>query len=130
LELELKGRHINTYVDGELINATEDKLPAIEPLYYSASTENSTGDIILKVVNVQEQMVTAQVKLEDLEQENLTGSIFEMSGYKPEAENSFEAPELVAPKEREFKAEGTTFQYEFPKQSITIFRFIKSEENN
>ncbi|MDQ0874535.1 hypothetical protein QFZ77_003194 [Paenibacillus sp. V4I3] len=49
-----------------LFHDTEDKLPVIEPLYYSASFERSTGDVIVKFVNVQENSVHAQVVLEDL----------------------------------------------------------------
>jgi alpha-L-arabinofuranosidase len=125
LELKVDGRFIRTYIDGELINDTEDKLPVIEPLYYSASTENSTGDVIIKVVNVQEQLMAAQVVLEGIEDEAVSGRIFEMSGYKLEAENSFEAPQLVAPRQKDFSVNGKAFSYEFPKQSITIFRFFR-----
>lgn len=124
LQLEVEGRTIRTYIDGELINAAEDKLPVIEPLYYSASTEAATGDVIIKVVNVQEEAVTAQIVLEGVELEALRGSIFEMSGYDMDDENSFEAPELISPKQKDFSAKGNIFEYEFPKQSITVFRFI------
>jgi alpha-L-arabinofuranosidase len=53
-------------INGELINETEDKLPIIEPLYYTASVEDSTGDIILKTVNVQEHSVSVEIVLEAL----------------------------------------------------------------
>ena len=66
LTLEVSGRRIRTWINGVLFNETEDKLPVIEPLYYSASVERSTGDVIVKVVNVQEQTVNAQIVLEDM----------------------------------------------------------------
>lgn len=121
-DIKVEGRRIYTYIDGNLINDAEDKLPVIEPLYYSASIESSTGDIIIKVVNVQEQAVTAQIELDGRMNKALTGKIFEMSGYELEAENNFEAPKLVAPRQKDFSVEGKTFSYDFPKQSITIFR--------
>lgn len=124
LDLEVTGRHIRTYIDGELINETEDILPIIEPLYYSASTEDSTGDIIVKVVNVQEQPVEAKVVLEGIEREVLNGKVFEMSGYEPDDENSFETPQHVMPKEKDLNVKGNAFNYEFPQRSITIFRFF------
>jgi alpha-L-arabinofuranosidase len=123
LVLEVKERTIRTYIDGKLFNDTESKLPVIEPLYYSASIENTTGDVIIKVINVQDNSVTSSVVLDGFEGQNLSGTVFEISGNSLEDENSFEAPQLVAPKEKEFKAEGNAFDYEFPKQSITIFRF-------
>ncbi|MDM5327817.1 alpha-L-arabinofuranosidase C-terminal domain-containing protein [Neobacillus sp. CF12] len=75
------------------------------------------------MVNVQESPVTAQIVLDEIEKENLTGSIYEMSGYELEEENSFETPEKVAPKQYEIKVKGNTINHKFPKQSITIMRF-------
>jgi alpha-L-arabinofuranosidase len=126
LVLEVNERNIRTYIDGKLIDITEDKIPVIEQLYYSASIESSTGDVIIKVVNVKEVSVAAEVALEDFEKEELTGIIFEMSGYNLEDENSFECPELVIPKQKDFSMKGKNFLYEFPRQSITIFRIFQS----
>jgi len=124
LDLEVCDRHIRTFIDGELVNDTQDKLPVIEELYYSASIEDSTGNIVVKVVNVQEKPVTAKLLLEDIDVEKLSGTIYEMSGYKLEDENSFETPELVVPKQRDFEFNVEDFTYEFPMQSITLFRLF------
>jgi len=123
LELKIEGRHIRTFIDGQLWNDTEDKLPVIEPLYYTASIEDASGDIILKVINVQEKPVSVQILLEGNQKPVLQGKIFEMSGYDPDDKNSFEAPKLVAPREKEITVHESSFVYEFPKQSITVFRF-------
>lgn len=122
LMLEVSGRKIRTFIDGELINETEDKLPVIEPLYYTASVEQSTGDIILKTVNVQGTAVAAEIVLGDLEKESLNVEVYELSGYNLEDENNFENPTLVSPKQTGFQTKGCSFSYEFPKQSVTIFR--------
>ena len=124
LDLQVCERHIRTFIDGELINDTIDMLPVIEELYYSASIESSTGNIIIKVVNVQEIAVKSQLILDGIEVETLNGTIFEMAGYKPEDENSFETPQLVVPKQRDINFNVKDFFYEFPKQSITIFRLL------
>jgi alpha-L-arabinofuranosidase len=120
--LEVSGRQIRTWIDNVLFNDTEDKLPVIEPLYYSASCEHSTGDVIVKVVNVQENSVSAKITLADLIKTSLTVEVYEMSGHAPDDENSFESPEQVLPKQKEFSTEGCSFHYDFPKHSITIFR--------
>jgi alpha-L-arabinofuranosidase len=126
LELDVTGRHIRACIDGSLINETEDKLPMIEPLYYSASLESSTGDVIVKVVNVQERPVTVQIELENMEKESITGSIFEMSGYELSDENSFETPNKIVPKQKEITISRNTLDYQFPKESITVMRFHKA----
>jgi alpha-L-arabinofuranosidase len=123
--LEVSGRRIRAYIDGKLIHDTEDKVPVIEPLYCSASVEHSTGDIILKVVNVRATCVQTQVVLENYHKEAVTAQLFEMSGYPLDAENSFESPERVSPKQTIFRAEGSSFLYEFPKHSITVFRILE-----
>ena len=120
--LEVSGRRIRTYVDGVLINDTEDKLPVIEPLYYSASVDQSTGDIIVKVVNVQEQSAAAQVVLADLPQAPTLVEVFELSGYALDEANDFESPKRILPKRKELQIEANSFFYDFPKHSVTIFR--------
>jgi alpha-L-arabinofuranosidase len=122
LKLVVSGRQIRAWINGVLFHDIEDKLPVIEPLYYSASYERSTGDVIVKVVNVQEKSVSAQIGLADLDKTSLNVDVYEMSGHSLDDENTFESPELVLPKQKDFCTEGSSFQYDFPKQSITIFR--------
>lgn len=120
--LEVSGRRIRTYIDKVLFNDTEDKLPEIEPLYYSASFERSTGDVIVKVVNVQKNSVLTQVVLVDLQKSSLTIDVSEMSDHSLDDENSFASPVRVLPKQKQFSVVGCSFSYDFPKHSITIFR--------
>lgn len=120
--LEVSGRRIRTYVDGLLINDTEDKQPVIEPLYFSSSADQSTGDVIVKVVNVQEQSVSAQVELADLPKMPTLVEVFELSGYVLDEANDFESPKRILPKRKELQPETNSFFYDFPKHSVTIFR--------
>ncbi|WP_127495301.1 alpha-L-arabinofuranosidase C-terminal domain-containing protein [Paenibacillus glycanilyticus] len=122
LKLEVSGRRIRAWINGELINETEDALPVIEPLYYSASYDRTTGDTIVKVVNVQDNSVNADVVLEDLQKPFLNVDIHEMSGHSLDDENTFEAPDRVSPKQSRIRVQGNRFAYDFPKHSITVFR--------
>ncbi|CAM4083346.1 carbohydrate binding domain-containing protein [Paenibacillus alkaliterrae] len=123
--LEVSGRRIRTYVDGVLINDTEDKLPVIEAVYYSASSDRSTGDVIVKVVNVQEQSAAGQVVLEDLPKTPSMVEVIELSGYGLDEENDFESPKRIVPKRKELHPEANSFFYDFPGHSVTIFRVKK-----
>ena len=49
-------------------------------------------------------------------------NIFEMSGYALDEENSFESPERVISEQRMIAVEGSSFNYDFPKHSVTVFR--------
>ncbi|MCL6602832.1 MAG: carbohydrate binding domain-containing protein [Paenibacillus sp.] len=122
LRLEVSGRQISAWINNVLFNDTEDKLPVIEPLYYSASYESSTGDVIVKVVNVQEESVRAEIALAELQKPSLSVEVYEMSGHALDDENTFVWPERVLPKPKEFITEECRFHYDFPKHSITVFR--------
>ncbi|SET21698.1 alpha-L-arabinofuranosidase C-terminal domain-containing protein [Paenibacillus sp. NFR01] len=122
LVLEVEGRTIRAYIDGVLVNEAEDKLPVIKPLYYSASLEEASGDVIVKAVNMQEQAVRAALELADLPPGPLTVEVHELSGHELSDENSFEEPMRVHPKVREFQVEANAFEYDFPARSLTVLR--------
>ncbi|RKL65172.1 alpha-L-arabinofuranosidase [Salipaludibacillus neizhouensis] len=129
LKLAVMGREIRTFIDGTLINETKDKLPVIEPLYYSASIDETTRYVILKVVNVQSIPMSTQLIVNGLDEERYHLKIHELSGYELEAKNSFEFPEHIIPKETEIVMRGNTIDYEFQKHSVTIIRMRPMDIN-
>lgn len=128
LELHIAGRQITSSVNGIIINRAEDRLPEIQPLYYTASLEDQSGDIIVKAVNVQDTPLSVQVELKDLAAGPCSAQVHEMSGAALDAENSFAEPLKVSPSSRELTIEGSGFGYEFPGHSVTVFR-IQSQHS-
>ena len=127
LELQVRGRDIRTWIDGTCIHDIECKKAVIEPLYYSASADDRTGEIILKTANVKEEAQTVEVCLEGIE--NMVNcQIWQMGGWEKEAKNSFLEPELVVPRQYAQKVRGDSFSITFPGESFTVIRM--SEENN
>lgn len=124
LALEVSGRKIRAFINGELMHETEDKIAVIQPLYYSSSTEDATGDTIVKVVNMQEAAVCAEIALEDLQAADRMRHVvsYEMSGHLPQDENSFEEPQKIVPVQSEFSFDGSSFTQTFPAQSINVLR--------
>lgn len=122
LKLVVKDAHIQGYVNGILLNETIVKPVVLEPLYVTASVEKCSGDIILKVVNLQKEDVTAEVDLTDKKAAIHEGKIYYMGGFGLEAQNSFAAPRQVAPAVEMKKIDGNLFQYTFPKESLTVMR--------
>lgn len=127
LELKVRGRMIETFVNGEAFHKTMSKPVVIEPLYYSASKDKETGDIILKVINVSDLKRKAEIELRDfnIREDKTRTTIYSMKGYDLEAMNDFEHPEYVSPIESQLQFSGQSFKYEFEEYSITIFRFHK-----
>ncbi|MDF2938541.1 MAG: alpha-L-arabinofuranosidase [Paenibacillaceae bacterium] len=125
LVLEVRGRKIRSYINGQPDHATEDRLPNVEPIYLTASREVDTGDVIVKAVNVREQAVNARVVLEDYGLAPAAAMVYELAGYALTDENSFAAPELIKPKESRFDVLDGSFDYRFPGQSVTVFRISR-----
>ncbi len=119
LRLELRGRAIRTYINGELYNEIDDPVLNPDLLYAAASIEGE--EIILKAVNVHGEALTAQVSLEGCENASLTGIIESIENLPLEAMNVLGEAEQVSPAVREFAAKGE-FEYTFPARSITVIR--------
>lgn len=123
LALRVTGRKIVASIDGVVVAETEDHIPFIEPLYYSASLEEATGDTIVKVVNVRGESETMELAFEGLASDrSLVAEVHELSGYDLEDENSFDQPAKIAPRTKKLTVEGPAFAYEFPKHSVTVIR--------
>lgn len=113
LKLAVEGRRIRTWIDSELMNDTEDKLPYAEQLYLAASEEN--GSIILKAVNVREEAVQAHIGLNG----SWRGSIETLAGKALTAENQLGQEDQFCPKTDTIQTNGA-FEYTFPPHSITV----------
>ncbi len=124
LELEVEGRKIRTYIDGVLMNETEDKLPNLKDLYYTASIENN-GDYIVKMVNVKENPITFTLTLEGQENTNFKGSRYMMSGYGLDDMNSFEEPKKISPVQEAAVLSKGTGEITLPGHSIVVLRLSK-----
>jgi alpha-L-arabinofuranosidase len=122
LKLIVDGNHIEGYINQKRIHDVMVNPIVIEPLYVTASKENATGDIILKVVNLQEEEVFTELDFSDSPRKLYQAKIETMSGYDLNAENSFAAPKNVVPKSSTMPLSANTFSYNFPKQSLTVLR--------
>ncbi|WP_342564949.1 alpha-L-arabinofuranosidase C-terminal domain-containing protein [Paenibacillus sp. FSL R7-0345] len=126
LELHISGRRITASINGVVINSAEDRQPDIQPLYYTASLEDATGDVIVKAVNVLDTPLTVAVELQELDAVSYQAEVHELSGIELDAENSFEEPLKISPSSRTIAFEGSSFAYEFPGHSVTVFRIRKA----
>jgi alpha-L-arabinofuranosidase len=122
IKVEVTGRHIRCYLDGELVHEFEDRLPDIQSVYHSSSRDHATGDMIIKAVNVLDRDVTANIVLEDAPDVHPVATLTQLTASHIQARNSFENPEMVKPIEKEITGVSSEFIYKFPAYSITIFR--------
>jgi alpha-N-arabinofuranosidase len=90
-------------------------------LYVSATRETSSGDVILKLVNIQEAAQPLQIDLQgvpavrkDAAGEVITGALDDI--------NTVSAPTKVVPKPLSIKNADTRFLHELPAHSVSVIR--------
>lgn len=120
LEMKIKGREIDTYIDGVHMNHTVDRQPEIEELYYTASVDTDTDDVIIKVVNVNDGAVRTTIEIDGVT--DIDAEVTYIKDCALESVNRFENPTLVSPVTEKAAYSGNSFEYTFDKHSITVFR--------
>ncbi len=92
-----------------------------DAIYASATRENASGDVILKLVNVQAQSQLLRIDLQgvptikkDATGEMLTGALGDI--------NSVAEPRKVLPKPVTITNAGTSFSHELPAHSVSVIR--------
>lgn len=90
----------------------------MEELYYTASCDEE--NIYIKAVNVRENEVTSQIRVDGVD--SINGEISDLSGLNPDDMNDFDNPTKVCPKTSSLVSYTNTFDYTFPPQSVTVFK--------
>ena len=124
LKLEIEGRHLRAYIDGELIHEIHHAPVKIEPLYTAASIDCQSGDVIVKLVNVQKRPIDTVLHIEGIEQAK--GTAYIMSGFALKDENSFAEPLKVSPREEEIQLTQGCCSCHIDGESVQVLRFQKS----
>jgi alpha-N-arabinofuranosidase len=90
-------------------------------LFASATRDNASGEIILKVVNGDRTPAAVQLNLAGLGGISGEAKLTVLAG-EPNDENSFATPQNISPKQSVLKISGAEFQHEFPANSFTVLR--------
>lgn len=121
VNIVVKGRNITVEIDGKTFQNIEQPVILVEPLYCSASMENETDDLIVKLVNLTERTYDILIPLG--ENNFRTCREFVMYGYTKNEKNSFESPDKIRPEENDQVVEGSSYTYHVEKESFAVLRF-------
>ncbi len=121
LELEVQGRRIRTWVNGELYNDAVDSLPQLEELYITASVDKNNSRTILKVVNLTGEEKEVLLNLDGTVKKKATISC--LKGYGLDEINTFEEPDHIVPQTKHTEVNGNSLQYKFAPHSVTVLSF-------
>jgi alpha-N-arabinofuranosidase len=109
-------------VDDKLIvQATDVPAQPTETLFAAASRVDSTGEVILKVVNTVGAAQTIQINLQGVNNIAKDAAVEILQG-DPNEQNSIDAPAKIAPAQTNIDNAGPSFVHEFPANSVSVIR--------
>jgi alpha-L-arabinofuranosidase len=82
---------------------------------------DSSGEIIIKVVNVQDKEEPMEISLQGVQDVDRAGTAWVLTGELADV-NTVANPKKVAPKEVAINTAAPTFGHRFPAHSITVIR--------
>jgi alpha-L-arabinofuranosidase len=122
VRIELSGEHIKCYLDGKLIHDIAYDLLSIRPLHAVASKIASTGEIILKVVNVSNKGIDTRIDLQGVGHLDPRAEMSVLTSADPKDENSIAEPRKIMPIAKTIDGISGDMLYLFPRNSVTIIR--------
>jgi alpha-L-arabinofuranosidase len=122
IKVVLKGTRLDCYLDGKLLHQANVPVRRTPEFFASATREDATGEIILKVVNPTSHSTDAAINLPDLKSESLTAQAVVLTGSKLTDENSFDEPSKIAPVKSPSRNVKPHFDYTFQPYSLTVLR--------
>lgn len=108
-------RQLPILLDGSAKNGKSE-------LYASASIDERTGDVILKLVNTGSAKQETHVTLAGAQPISRSGKAFVLQSDDLKAENSLDQPTKLAPVESQVQFAGAEFSYSLLPRSFTVLR--------
>ena len=121
IRIELKGERIRCYLDGKLIHDASYTPSATQPVHVVASRIDTTGEIVLKLVNVWTAPIEAQIELKGVGKLDSKAAAVVLAG-DPADENSVAEPTRIVPVTQTVEGVGPSFRHTLPAHSLTILR--------
>ena len=122
--IELAGSSIKCYLDGKLVH--DATTPRIKSLHASATREQASGDIILKVVNASAGALATDIGFSGIARLTGPARAVMLTSDKPTDENSLANPSKVAPVTLAISVGELAIRHTFPGNSVTVIR-VKGE---
>ncbi len=120
IELKVVGDSIFASVDGKEIFATKLKANTQPGVFSTATLDEKTGEVILKIANTSTDNTTAKVNLQG---KNISdGKLIRLSAKNGLEENTIDNPTNIYPVESYITTQKNGVEVEIPANSLNIFR--------
>ena len=121
LKVEINGRNVKCYVDGELYVDYTAGSDSESEAYQVVSTDE-TGDIIVKLVNVTDTSKTFACNISGAKKINSTASVYQVAGDSLQNDNILGAEEDCIMEEFTVDGFSEKFNLTVPQYSVTVVR--------
>lgn len=120
IELKVKGDSIFASLDGKEIFATKLRANTLPGVFSTATLDENTGEVILKVANTSSENTTAEICLQGKTISN--AKLIRLSAKNGKEENTIDNPTNVYPTETFVTTSTDGAVVEIPANSLNIFR--------
>lgn len=120
IELKVVGDSIFAKLDGKEIFSTKLKANTLPGIFSTATLDEQTGEIILKIANTSTEHTTAKINLQGKEIKN--GKLIRLSAKNGLEENTIDNPTNIYPVENYVTTEKNGATVEIPASSLNIIR--------
>ncbi len=120
IKVEVLGQSVTCYLDGKRIHHFDRPTP--KALFASASRDQKSGDVIIKIVNASAAELETELDLNGIKTPATTAQATILTSTKGTDENSLENPTKVSPHSESMEVTGSTLKHKFPGNSLTVLR--------
>jgi alpha-L-arabinofuranosidase len=99
----------------------------LRSLHEVAGRDTSTGEIVLKVVNVSNHAFDTRLDIRGAKALDAIGNASTLTSGDPKDENSLDAPKRVIPRSTQLHGISKSFEYTFPAYSLTVLRLREAK---
>lgn len=118
--LTVAGDSVKAWLDDDLVFDEVLKQNTSLGVFSSATIDETTGELIVKVVNSQDEGTTAKLNLQNFNTKS--AKLIRLRANDGEDENSLPNPTNISPTYHELSPEGNTVEVELPAFSLNIIR--------
>ncbi|MBR3480954.1 MAG: carbohydrate binding domain-containing protein [Prevotella sp.] len=118
--LTVSGDSVKAWLDNDLVFDTVLKRNTALGVYSSATIDEQSGELIVKIVNSQEEGTTARLNVSNFPVKG--AHLIQLRANNGEDENTLEQPTNIFPTQHELSPEGQAVDVELPAYSLSIVR--------
>lgn len=122
IKVEVTGPSVKCSLDGRVVHDLKNSLATMRGLFASATRDNKSNEVIIKVVNAAAGPTETEVRLAGINQVAGEAQVIVLTSADPRDENTLDEPLKVSPQPQTLKLSGPKFTHTFPGNSLTVIR--------